>query len=222
MVFFRFLSLNPSTMMRSVCSLLLLLTSAVLLSAAQPETKALSPRAAAAKAGEAKTVDYVLQPQDLIKIQVFQEDDLSRELRISQECTVQLPLIGTVNLTGKTARQSEEFIRDLYQRDYLTKPQVNLSVLEYAPRRVTVFGAVTTPGVVIFKQEQGLTLLEAISLAGSFNRLANKKTVTLKRTLPNGEAKTYTINVEELTKGETNETWPLEPDDVINVPERIL
>lgn len=185
-------------------------------------TKSETSRAEAAKADGASKVDYVLQPSDLIRVQVFQEPDLNLEVRISQECNVVLPLIGKVDLTGKTARQAEELIRGLYERDYLVNPQVNLIVVEYVPRNVFVLGAVGNPGVVLFPREQGLTLLDAISRAGSFNRLADKKHVTLKRTTADGESKTFTINAEEIAKGDTTETWPVLPNDVITVPERIL
>ncbi len=174
------------------------------------------------KAGATAKADYMLQPADLIRVEIFQEEDLKREVRISQEFTVTLPLIDTIDLRGKTARQAESYIRDLYARDFLVKPQVNLFVLEYAPRRVYVAGAVTTPGEVLFQQEQGLNLIAAISRAGSFNRLADQKRVTLKRTLSDGTSETKIINVEELMKGESNETYPLQPGDVINVKERIL
>lgn len=187
--------------------------------AAQPDSQS---RSGASKAPDTSKADYVLQPSDLIRVQIFQEDDLNREVRISQENTVTLPLIDTVSLKGKTARQAEEHIRDLYGRDFLAKPQVNLFVLEYAPRRVFIAGAVNKPGVVLFQQEQGLTLIDAISRADSFNRLADKKRVTLKRTKADGSTETFTINVEELMKGESNQTWPLQPNDVINVPEKII
>jgi len=187
--------------------------------AAPPDSQS---RSVASKASDSSKADYVLQPSDLIRVQIFQEDDLNREVRISQENTVTLPLIDTVSLKGKTARQAEEHIRDLYGRDFLAKPQVNLFVLEYAPRRVFIAGAVGKPGVVLFQQEQGLTLIDAISRADSFNRLADKKRVTLKRTNADGTSETFTINVEELMKGESNKTWPLQPNDVINVPEKIL
>ena len=205
--------------MRQAVSTLVILFSglASLLNAASAN----SPKLVSQKNQDPK-VDYVLQPSDLLKIQVFQEDDLTREVRISQEYTVKLPLVENVDLRGKTVRQAEEYIRDLYGKDFLVSPQVNLFVLEYAPRRVFVAGAVTTPGVVLFQQEQGLILIDAISRAGSFNRLADKKRVTLKRTKSDGSTETVTINVEELMKGETTQTWPLQPGDVINVPEKIL
>ena len=171
---------------------------------------------------EAPKTDYILQPSDLIRVQVFQEEELNREVRISQENTVTLPLIGNVDLAGKTARQAEEIIRSRYERDYLVRAQVNLIVMEYVPRNVFVVGSVGQPGVVPFPREQGLTLLDAISRAGSFNRLADKKHVTLKRTYSDGRTETFTINAEDLSKGESTETWPLQPRDVITVPERML
>ena len=211
-------------MFSRVTKLLLCVAVGLVVAHAQPPSadKADTSRADASKAEAPGKLDYVLQSSDLIRIQVFQEEDLNREVRISQENSVTLPMIGTIDLKGKTARQAEELIRNLYERDYLVHPQVNLIVLEYAPRNVFVLGSVGTPGVVLFPREQGLTLLDAISRAGSFNRLADKKHVTLKRTNAEGKSETYTINAEELAKGDTTDTWPLQPNDVITVPERIL
>jgi polysaccharide export outer membrane protein len=87
---------------------------------------------------------------------------------------------------------------------------------------VFVSGSVGLQGVVPFPREQGLTLIDAISRAGGFSRLADKKHVTLKRTNADGKPETFTINAEDLAKGDTTETWPLQPNDVITVPERIL
>lgn len=181
-----------------------------------------SDRARDAGQPEAASGEYVLQPQDLIRVQIFQEPDLNRDLRLSQEFSVTLPLIGTIDLKDKKVRQAEELIRKLYDADYLVKPQVNITVVEYAPRTMEVFGAVGIPGVIVFPREEQLTLTGAISRAGSFNRLANKKAVTLKRILPDGKIETFAVNVEELMKGETSNTWPLQPGDVVTVPERIL
>ena len=119
-------------------------------------------------------------------MQVFQEDDLTRDVRLSQEYTVTLPLIGTVNLKDKTVRQAGELIRDLYNRDYLVNPQVSVIVLEYATRTVNVLGAVNTPGAVSFPPEQPMTLLDAIAKAGGFSRLADRSKVKLTRARSDG------------------------------------
>ena len=119
--------------------------------------------------------DYILQPQDVIRVQVFQEDDINKQgegLSVSQESTVTLPLIGTISLKGKSVRQAEELIRQLFDRDYIVNPQVSVTVQKYAERSVNVIGSVTNQGRIQFPQERGLTIVDAISLAGGQTRLA--------------------------------------------------
>lgn len=166
--------------------------------------------------------DYVLQPSDLLKVQIFQEDDLTREVRVSQEFSVTLPLIGTVDLKGKTLRQAQDLVRSLYDRDYLVNPQINIIVLDYSKRTVNVLGSVGAPGAVPFPQEQGMTLLDAISRAGGFNRFADRKRVKLTRTSAEGKTENFIINADDIIQGGSSASWPLLKDDVIFVPERIL
>lgn len=166
--------------------------------------------------------DYVLQASDLLRVQIFQEEDLTRDVRVSQEYTIVLPMIGSVDLRGKTLRQAEEMIHDRYDRDYLVNPQVNVIVLEYAKRTVNVLGSVNQPGAVLFPEEQELTLLDAISRAGGFNRLADRKRVKLSRTLPDGRTESTEVNTDDLIKSGNTKTYVLQRDDVIFVPERVL
>lgn len=175
-------------------------------------------------AGDPKSVpgDYELQPSDTLRVQVFQEDDLMREVRVSQEYTITLPLIGTVDVRNKTLRQAQDEIRDLYNRDYLVNPQVNIIVLEYSKRTVNVLGSVNTPGAIAFPPEQGMTLLDAIAKAGGFSRLADRKRLKLTRTSPDGKIDNYIINADEIIQGSSAKSWPLMKDDVIFVPERVL
>lgn len=173
-------------------------------------------------ASKATKSDYVLQASDLLRVQVFQEDDLTREVRVSQEYTIVLPMIGSVDVRGKTLRQVEEIIRDRYDRDYLVNPQVNVIVLEYAKRTVNVMGSVNQPGAVLFPEEQELTILDAISRAGGFNRLADRKRVKLSRTLPDGRTESIEVNTDDLIKSGNTKTFVLQRDDVIFVPERVL
>lgn len=166
--------------------------------------------------------NYVLQPSDVIKVQVFQEEDLMREVRLSQESTVSLPMIGSINLKGKTLSEAQEMIRSLYDRDFLVNPQVTVFIFEYSKRSVNVLGSVNTPGVVLFPQETGLNLLDAIARAGGFSRLADKKRLKLTRVSADGKTENFTINADEIMQGVSSETWVLLKDDVISVPERIL
>lgn len=165
--------------------------------------------------------DYIVQPSDLLRVQIFQEEDLAREVRISQEYRVVLPLIGSIEVKDKTVREVQEMVRELYDRNYLVNPQVNVFVLQYAERSVNVLGSVNTPGIVVFPQEQGMTLLDAISRVGGFSRLADRRKVKLTRTV-DGKTSTYVINADDVIEGSSKSVWVLIQDDVIFVPERIL
>jgi len=169
-----------------------------------------------------ESTDYVMQPSDLIRVMVFQEPDLMREVRITQEYTITLPLIGTIDLRNKTVRQAEEIIRSLYDKDYLVNPQINLTVLEYTQRTVKVLGAVNQPGAIVFPPEQKMGLLEAIARAGGFSRIAERRKVRLSRTLVDGKTENYVINADEMIQGASAQQWLLTKGDVIFVPERIL
>ncbi len=188
---------------------------AVCLTAAEGRSSASSSAAA--------SEEYVLQPLDQIKIEVFQEPDLTRELRLSQDGAVTLPLIGTVNLKGKSVLQAETLIRVLYDRDYLVNPQINLSVLEYAKRSVDVLGAVGQAGTIDIPPEQPLNLLGAVARAGGFTRLADRRKVKLSRS-EDGKTVTYEINADNIieSKSDSENSWILRAGDVIFVPERLL
>lgn len=176
----------------------------------------------AERAVAAVAKDYILQPSDLIRVIVFQEEDLTREVRITQEHTITLPLIGTISMKDRTVRQAEEMIRQMYDRDYLVNPQITLTVLEYSQQTVQVLGSVNQAGAVVFPPEQKMGLIEAITRAGGFTRLADRRRVRLTRIEDDGEVKNVIINADDLLQGNSNEAWLLRKGDVIFVPERIL
>jgi polysaccharide export outer membrane protein len=87
---------------------------------------------------------------------------------------------------------------------------------------VNVLGAVNAPQAVEYPPEQRLTLLDAISRAGGFNRLADRRRVRLTRTLHDGRVENTVINADELMSGAVKDPLVLKKDDVIFVPERVL
>ncbi|MCH8475177.1 MAG: polysaccharide biosynthesis/export family protein [Opitutales bacterium] len=163
---------------------------------------------------------YLLNPGDLIQIIVFQEPDLTREVRISQNGGVQLPLIGNVQLADNTVQEATDKVFDLYDGDFLINPQINITVLEYSQRRVNVMGEVNSPGTITFPPEESMTIIDAISRAGGPNSLGNLRRVSLMRKTEGGEVENYTINVDEIMSGNSDVLWVLQKDDTIVVPRR--
>ncbi len=167
--------------------------------------------------------EYLLQPQDLLRIFIFQHDDLNKQMeavRISDAHTISLPLVNSVDLRGRTARQAEEVIRAAFDRDYLVNPQVSVIVMKYAERTVNVVGQVNNAGRVLFPQEKGLTIVEAIALAGGQTRLADLKKVRLTRKTADGETVVEEIDVDALMRRGGRDAIALQRDDVIFIPER--
>jgi polysaccharide export outer membrane protein len=166
--------------------------------------------------------DYKLQPGDVVRMQVFQVPDLDREVQVSVKGEILLPLIGRVVVKDRSVRVVEQTVRALYDRDYLVNPQINMMVIKYSSRAVNVMGAVNSPQAIEFPPNQTLTLLDAISRCGGFNRLANRNKVRLTREYPDGHNENFTINADELISGKKNDRWELLSGDVIFVPESIL
>ena len=121
---------------------------------------------------------YKLASGDVIRINVFGEQDLSfEELRLTDAGTFSYPFIGEVKAKGKTAAEIEQIIIDKLQGDYLIDPRVSVSVLTY--REFFISGEVKTPGGYPF--QPGLTLRRAVALAGGLTERASEKRITIIR-----------------------------------------
>ena len=163
---------------------------------------------------------YRLSPNDLVRVKVFQEDDLATEMRLGRDGSSTFPLLGVVNLAGKTVEEATASIRDALGKDFLVNPQVTLTVVEYAKRRFTVLGQVQKPGSYELPGEESVTLLQAIAMAGGFNRLAVQSKVTVTRTL--GGKKTLVVDVKSNANDPSTKQFDIQPEDTIIVSERVF
>jgi polysaccharide export outer membrane protein len=108
----------------------------------------------------------------------------------------------------------------LFGKDYLVNPQVTLTVTEYAKRRFTVLGQVQKPGTYDIPSEESVTVLQAIAMAGGFNRLAVQGKVTVTRTL--GGKRTFNVDVKSTANDPGTKPFEILPDDTIIVSERVF
>ncbi len=168
------------------------------------------------------SLDFVLQPETVLNVQVYQEHDLDQTVRVSGDCKITLLMIGIIDVKGKTLSQVESTVRELYAL-YLVKPQITILITEYPKRTVNVTGQVNSPGLISFPQEKGLTLMDAISRAGGVNLRGKKNVIKLTRTI-DGKTETTTINPDDPIPGTnaTQATMQLMPDDSIYVPEIVF
>jgi polysaccharide export outer membrane protein len=164
---------------------------------------------------------YRLRANDLLRITVFQEDDLTTETRISKSGSINFPLIGAVRVEGRSVNDVTEEIRARLDKDYLVNPHVTLLLVEFSKQMVTVLGEVQKPGQVQIPAEGGLDLLGAIALAGGYTRVANPGHVTVRRTV-NGEDKIYLVDAKKLARDSTVAQFLVLPGDTINVGQSIF
>src|SRR5882672_1484240 len=133
--------------------------------------------------GASAPAGYVLGPNDYVGVEVFGEDDLRTNGRLNPEGNLSVPLLGSIHLAGLTLTQAASKLTELYSRDYLVNPKVNVTLLSYARRRFTILGQIGHPGVIEMPDSnpEGIDLLEAIALAGGYTRIAAPERITVRR-----------------------------------------
>jgi polysaccharide export outer membrane protein len=159
--------------------------------------------------------DRRIAPSDIIIVEVFGEKELSGEHRVQATGTIKYPLLGTVEVAGKTPTQVADLLQTMLEADYLVDPQVNVMVKEYRTRTVSVIGKVNREGAIDLPAEQRIDILEGIARAGGFSATANKNKIDLSR---NGKTTTYKFDDLKKVKESDKRIW-LEPGDVIYVHE---
>jgi polysaccharide export outer membrane protein len=174
------------------------------------------PRATSLPPPSEKTV---IGPGDIFNMQIVTEKDLPAEYQVASDGTVDLPYVQTISVAGLEPQEIARLVRQkLMERKILSDPIVVVQVKEYHSRTVILLGQVAKPGS--FPLTPGLTLMQAISLAGGLSAIANDDNVTLTRKLEKG-TKTVTISVDAITDGKAPDV-PLQAGDRVYVHERLF
>ena len=167
----------------------------------------------------AATEKSVLGPGDIFTLEVVGEKDLPREYQVAADGTVDLPYVHTVKVVGLEAPEVARLVRKrLIEQKILTDPSVIVQVKEYHSRRVTLLGQVAKPGS--FPYTVGLTLVQAVSLAGGLTAIAHDDRVNLTRKTDTG-TRTAVISIDSIMEGKSPDI-PLQPGDRIYVHERLF
>ncbi|MBK1699338.1 hypothetical protein CKO21_18990 [Rhodovibrio salinarum] len=151
---------------------------------------------------------YSLRPGDRIAVTVHAHPELSGEMSLDSTGLVRLPMAGTVGLAGLSVRNAETRIAGVLEGHWVRQASVGVELLDHAP--VFVLGEVHRPGR--FAYRPGMTVLEAVALAGGYTYRARTSWVTIVRSDRTGMPQEFS----------GMPSTPLLPGDGVRVPERLF
>lgn len=158
---------------------------------------------------------YKIGPQDVLIIDVWKEEGLTRTVPVRPDGKITLPLLNDIQAVGLTPMQLAGVISEQLKK-FITNPQVTVSVSEINSRRVYVTGEVLKAGAYALLPH--MTVLQALSSSGGFTQFAKVKSIYVLRTDHGKQAK-VPFNYKEAVNGKNPEqNIELLPGDVIVVP----
>lgn len=170
-----------------------------------------------ASLGLAQEPVYRLQPQDVIRIQVYKEPEASAVLPIGRDGNISAPFVGLVHAAGKTTSELEADLSSLYEAKLrMIKPKVSVTIEQYRPIRATVGGMVAQPGIYDFHPGDTInTLLQRGG--GSIPDRSDLHRATLRRA---GSREVIPIDLHAMMLlGDTSQNYVLEDGDELTIPE---
>jgi polysaccharide export outer membrane protein len=173
------------------------------------------------RGSSASVPEYRIGPGDVLALDVFGHEELSRKVRVETSGSVRLPLIGKLDLAGLTLDEAEYALTErLFENQILNNPQLSLSVDEYHSQSVSVQGAVEKPGSYQLLGRRTLLdiLGEAGGLTGSSGR-AGERIFIFRLGSDGGEGEKLEIDIDRLmTQGDMSLNVAIEPGDIVLVP----
>jgi polysaccharide export outer membrane protein len=130
-------------------------------------------------ASRAADADYRVAAGDKLRIEVYQESQLSQSVQVRPDGKITLPLVGDIDAIGRTPLELRSDIANRLM-EFLTEPVVTVIVVEATPATAYVVGEVNRPGAVILDTD-GLTVLQALALAGGLKDFADQKNIRILR-----------------------------------------
>jgi polysaccharide export outer membrane protein len=171
--------------------------------------------------------DYVIGPQDILLIQVFDQPDLGGKYTVEADGTFTFPLIGRVKAGALTLRGFERELKVRLADGYFRSPQVTVAVEQYRSQRVFVMGEVRQPGPVALTG--GMTLIEALARAGSTLPTSSGEVSIVRAARANAErgpampgqdaaTELFRASIRDLQSGSLSQNIELHDGDTIFVP----
>lgn len=163
---------------------------------------------------------FVLGPEDVVVVNVWRNQDLSREVAVRPDGMISMPLIGDIQAAGISGDELAKAIAERL-KEFMASPTVSVQVKEVNSYFIFVTGEVTKPGK--FPLKSYATVIQGISLAGGFTPFASRDKVHVLRITKNGKDGStqmiIPVDYNAIVKGKTSAgNFFLRSGDVIVVP----
>ncbi len=164
----------------------------------------------------APSSEYVISPNDVLSIRVWNQDQLSTRSRVRSDGNLSLPLLRELQVIGLTPAALSRRLEGLY-REFIVKPMVTVTVEESRPLRVPVLGEVARPGV--YDLESGSGVLHALAAAGGLTQYAGRDRIYVLRHAQKSPSPTRTrFRYDALASGDSRSTgFRIQPGDLVIV-----
>ena len=159
---------------------------------------------------------YRLRSRDFIRVGVINENDTVVERRINPDGTIDIPFLKQlVPVAGLTITEAQDLLTKRFSR-YFKSPQLVISIVAYAERRVYISGYVGHAGPVTIPPEENLTLGKALSIAGGIQARGRRSDVAIKRLKPDGDTEVILKDMRKIDSGDDPD-FILQDEDAIYV-----
>jgi polysaccharide export outer membrane protein len=170
--------------------------------------------AGAAEKGSAQDEDYQIGKSDVLEINVWKEEDLTRNVRVRKDGRITMPLLDDIRAAGRTPVQLKEIIQEGLE-EYIDSPTVTVIVQSQESKRYYIIGEVARTGE--YPLIKDLSVVQAITNAGGFTEWADKDDILLLRRFSWGE-KRIEVDYDAIVSGkEPKQNVQLQADDTIVV-----
>jgi polysaccharide export outer membrane protein len=140
----------------------------------------------------------LIGPLDTIQVDVFNVPELGRELQVDAGGRIAMPLIGTIDASGKTAGELASAIEAALRDRYVRDPEVTVNIKSSVSQVVTIDGQVVEPG--LYPVTNQMTLLRALASAKGMSEFAKRDDVVILRSV-NGRKMAGLYNVDAIRRG---------------------
>ena len=159
-----------------------------------------------------------LGPGDVFEVRVYQEAELSGVYRVGPQGDIVFPLCQRVAVGGLTANAVAERLQACLAEGFIKKAHVSVIVKEFNSQKIFVFGEVQKPGTFVY--EDGMTIVQAVTVAGGFTKGAAQNSTSVTR-LVDGQEQKMKVPVQDIALGKA-QNFPLKPGDIVYVPESLF